>query len=54
MKSSRIFQMHLLRNSGIILSGLVLETPAFAQTYSAFLKLLFVASPCEDSRLLPG
>ena len=36
MKSTRIFQMHLLRNSGIILGGLVLATPAFAQTYSAF------------------
>src|SRR5690242_16319743 len=36
MKSSRIFQMHLLRNSGIILSGLVLATPAFAQNYTAF------------------
>jgi probable HAF family extracellular repeat protein len=36
MKSSRIFQMYLLRNSGIILSGLVLATPAFAQSYTAF------------------
>ncbi len=36
MKLNHIFQTHLFRNCGIILSGFVLATPAFAQTYSAF------------------